>query len=63
MDFNLLLQTGVASPATVKRHSQSAGKFLQCPEEDKVKVQGTRSEYDQGFGLKDKSKRFYKNRD
>ncbi|KAG2356162.1 hypothetical protein BDR07DRAFT_1464188 [Suillus spraguei] len=31
--------------------------------EDKVKVQGTRSEYDQGFGLKDKSKRFYKNRD
>ncbi|KAG2354066.1 hypothetical protein BDR07DRAFT_1430999, partial [Suillus spraguei] len=46
-DFNLLLRTGVASPAT----------FLQCPEEDKVKVQGTRSEYDQGFSLKDKSKR------
>ncbi|KAG2363179.1 hypothetical protein BDR07DRAFT_1484011 [Suillus spraguei] len=31
--------------------------------EDKVKVQGTRSEYDQGFGLKDKSKRFCENRD
>ncbi|KAG2359748.1 hypothetical protein BDR07DRAFT_1487915 [Suillus spraguei] len=58
-----VLRTGVASPATVKRHSRSAGKFLQCPEEDKVKVQGTCSEYDQGFGLKDKSKRFCKNRD
>ncbi|KAG2359796.1 hypothetical protein BDR07DRAFT_1487789 [Suillus spraguei] len=38
-------------------------EVLQCPKEDKVKVQGTRSEYNQGFGLKDKSKRFYKNRD
>ncbi|KAG2356776.1 hypothetical protein BDR07DRAFT_1491466 [Suillus spraguei] len=32
-------------------------------DKDKVKVQGTRSEYDQGFDLKDKSKRFYENRD
>ncbi|KAG2360214.1 hypothetical protein BDR07DRAFT_1487243 [Suillus spraguei] len=38
-------------------------EVLQCPEEDKVKVQGMRSEYDQGFCLKDKSERFYKNRD
>ncbi|KAG2364049.1 hypothetical protein BDR07DRAFT_1459956 [Suillus spraguei] len=38
-------------------------EVLQCPKEDKVKVQGTRSEYDQGFGLKDKSKRFCENRD
>ncbi|KAG2360502.1 hypothetical protein BDR07DRAFT_1461967 [Suillus spraguei] len=38
-------------------------EVLQCPEEDKVKVQETRSEYYQGFGLKDKSKRFYENRD
>ncbi|KAG2356657.1 hypothetical protein BDR07DRAFT_1491636 [Suillus spraguei] len=38
-------------------------EVLQCPEENKVKVQGTRSGYDQGFGLKDKSKRFYENRD
>ncbi|KAG2366253.1 hypothetical protein BDR07DRAFT_1458680 [Suillus spraguei] len=38
-------------------------EVLQCPEEDKVKVQGTRSEYNQGFSLKDKSKRFYENRD
>ncbi|KAG2365206.1 hypothetical protein BDR07DRAFT_1481587 [Suillus spraguei] len=53
-----LLQTGVASPATVKRHRQSAGKLLQCPKEDKVKVQGTRSKYDQGFNLKDESKRY-----
>ncbi|KAG2354991.1 hypothetical protein BDR07DRAFT_1464764 [Suillus spraguei] len=58
-----VLQTGMASPATVKRHNWSAGKFLQCPEEDKVKVLGTRSEYNQGFSLKDKSKRFYENRD
>ncbi|KAG2351282.1 hypothetical protein BDR07DRAFT_1500199 [Suillus spraguei] len=33
-------------------------EFLQRPEEDKVKVQGTRSKYDQGFSLKDKSKRY-----
>ncbi|KAG2352858.1 hypothetical protein BDR07DRAFT_1491900 [Suillus spraguei] len=38
-------------------------EILQCPEENKVKVQGMRSEYYQGFGLKDKSKRFYENRD
>ncbi|KAG2366480.1 hypothetical protein BDR07DRAFT_1458580 [Suillus spraguei] len=38
-------------------------EVLQCPKEDKARVQGTRSEYDQGFSLKDKSKRFYKNRD
>ncbi|KAG2365568.1 hypothetical protein BDR07DRAFT_1449748 [Suillus spraguei] len=38
-------------------------EVLQCPDEDKVKVQGTRSKYYQGFGLKDKSKRFYKNID
>ncbi|KAG2355690.1 hypothetical protein BDR07DRAFT_1425333, partial [Suillus spraguei] len=55
-DSGWLLRTGVASPATVKRHGRSAGKFLQCPKKDKVKVQGTRSEYDQGFNLKDKSK-------
>ncbi|KAG2370326.1 hypothetical protein BDR07DRAFT_1476322 [Suillus spraguei] len=30
-------------------------EVLQCPEEDKVKVQGMRSEYYQGFSLKDKS--------
>ncbi|KAG2366227.1 hypothetical protein BDR07DRAFT_1458762 [Suillus spraguei] len=33
-------------------------EFLQCSKENKVKVQGTRSEYDQGFSLKDKSKRY-----
>ncbi|KAG2361729.1 hypothetical protein BDR07DRAFT_1485504 [Suillus spraguei] len=33
-------------------------EVLQCPKEDKVKVQGTRSEYDQGFSLEDRSKRF-----
>ncbi|KAG2367854.1 hypothetical protein BDR07DRAFT_1478688 [Suillus spraguei] len=38
-------------------------EVLQCPEEDKVKVQGTHSEYYQGFCLKDKSKRFFENRD
>ncbi|KAG2353544.1 hypothetical protein BDR07DRAFT_1496099 [Suillus spraguei] len=44
-------------------HETVCWEVLQCPEEDKVKVQGMRSEYDQGFSLKDKSKRFYENRD
>ncbi|KAG2355604.1 hypothetical protein BDR07DRAFT_1493007 [Suillus spraguei] len=33
-----LLRTGVASPATVKRHRRSAGKFYNVQKEDKVKV-------------------------
>ncbi|KAG2353034.1 hypothetical protein BDR07DRAFT_1497159 [Suillus spraguei] len=50
-EHKTLLRTGVASPATVKRHRRSAG-VLTMSKENKVKVQGTRSEYDQGFSLK-----------